>query len=332
MSCINNGATAIHPPRRTKAQVSDAAEIRDVLESAYGARLRLRENRTRGGNEELIHERIDVGPFAIDDIHLPGDAEFSPDPLGKVVATWANSGRLEGNCAGIKGEASAGELAMVSQPDLPHYAHAEELSATTLVMDPAVVAGVITGVPVCHAQSPVRFNDFRPVNPASAQLWIKTVSYVKSCVLADDALVTPLVIGHASRLLAAVTLLAFPSGAPVGASRFDRIDTKPALLRRAVEYMDRNVENDIALADIADAVHVTPRAVQYMFRKHLDTTPLHYLRRARLHRAHEDLVRSDKMHETVTAIAARWGFMHTGRFAVLYRDTYGRSPRATLGG
>ncbi|WP_156763149.1 AraC family transcriptional regulator, partial [Mycobacterium sp. E787] len=32
----------------------------------------------------------------------------------------------------------------------------------------------------------------------------------------------------------------------------------------------------------------------------------------------------------VTQIAARWGFAHTGRFAVLYRQTYGQSPHATL--
>ena len=34
---------------------------------------------------------------------------------------------------------------------------------------------------------------------------------------------------------------------------------------------------------------------------------------------------------TVTEIAQRWGFLHTGRFAVLYRQIYGRSPHTTLG-
>ena len=88
--------------------------------------------------------------------------------------------------------------------------------------------------------------------------------------------------------------------------------------------------NDIALADIADAVHVTPRAVQYMFRRHLDTTPLNYLRQVRLHHARQELLGADRRHETVTAIAACWGFMHTGRFAVLYRQTFGESPHETL--
>jgi AraC-like DNA-binding protein len=77
------------------------------------------------------------------------------------------------------------------------------------------------------------------------------------------------------------------------------------LLRRAMELIDANVTRDIGLADIADAVHVTPRA-------------------------HHDLRAADRMRDTVTAIAGRWGFMHTGRFAVLYRQTYGQSPHTPL--
>jgi transcriptional regulator GlxA family with amidase domain len=96
--------------------------------------------------------------------------------------------------------------------------------------------------------------------------------------------------------------------------------------------MDANATSDIGLSDIADAVHVTPRAVQYMFRRYLEITPLQYLRRLRLHYAHQELLAGDPMHNTVTDISARWGFAHTGRFAVLYRQTYGQSPHSTLRG
>ena len=34
--------------------------------------------------------------------------------------------------------------------------------------------------------------------------------------------------------------------------------------------------------------------------------------------------------EAARAFAQRWGFAHTGRFAVLYRQTYGQSPHTTL--
>ena len=67
-----------------------------------------------------------------------------------------------------------------------------------------------------------------------------------------------------------------------------------------------------------------------MFRRHLGTTPTQYMRRVRLHYAHQDLMTGDRVHNTVAAIAAKWGFAHTGRFAVQYRQTYGRSPHSTL--
>ncbi len=104
------------------------------------------------------------------------------------------------------------------------------------------------------------------------------------------------------------------------------------LLRRAVAFIEENAHRDISLRDIADAVHVTPRAVQYMFRKHRDRTPMQYLRELRLHYSHLDLVAGDASMVTVRSVALRWGFAHTGRFAASYSAVYGRSPHATLRG
>jgi transcriptional regulator GlxA family with amidase domain len=72
--------------------------------------------------------------------------------------------------------------------------------------------------------------------------------------------------------------------------------------------------------------------VQYLFRKHLDETPTEHLRRVRLQRAHLDLAAAHLGSTTVSEVARRWGFSHTGRFAVLYRETYGVSPHVTLRG
>jgi AraC-like DNA-binding protein len=232
----------------------------------------------------------------------------------------------------LTGDAEAGDIALTSQPHLPHRSCVHDACWTSVVLDQALVAGVATGLPSSQAPLPVRFRSFRPVDAGAARLWKDTLSYVKHTLLADEAIATPLVLGNASRLLAAVTLSAFPNTATTGPTPHDRTDAKPVLLRRAMEYMDANAANDIGLGDVAEAVHVTPRAVQYMFRRHLETTPLQYLRRLRLHYAHQELLAGDRMHNTVTDIAARWGFAHTGRFAVLYRQTYGQSPHSTLRG
>ncbi len=73
-----------------------------------------------------------------------------------------------------------------------------------------------------------------------------------------------------------------------------------------------------------------PRAIQLMFRRHRDCTPMEYLRRVRLHHAHQELLAAERAHTTVAQIAASWGFAHTGRFAVYYRQVYGQSPHSTL--
>lgn len=104
----------------------------------------------------------------------------------------------------------------------------------------------------------------------------------------------------------------------------------PAVLARAVAYIDEHAHSDISVIDIAAAVYVTPRALQYMFRKHRACTPMEYVRRVRLHRAHVDLVAGERATTSVAEIGRRWGFGHLGRFATGYRQTYGESPRETL--
>ncbi len=331
MSPIGRALRKIHHLERTRFEFDDVTAAEECLDDLYAARLRL--SRRQGAPREgpwLTHARIAVGLFAIDEISVAGHVEAWPDPLHQVVVVSTTGGRLDTEGGGLRREMMPGDIAVTSQPDLPHHVIAQDVTATAVLLDPAVVVSVATGLPRSHALVPVRFASFAPVDRAAAQSWKNTLDYVRRNVLADATRATPLVVGQAARLLAAVTLTTFPNNAPAQASRHDRTDHKPVLLRRAVEFIDSNVTNDIALADIARAVNVTPRAVQYMFRRHLETTPLQYLRRLRLHYAHQDLLAADRMHDTVTEIAARWGFAHTGRFATLYRQNYGENPNAAL--
>ncbi len=106
--------------------------------------------------------------------------------------------------------------------------------------------------------------------------------------------------------------------------------TQPRLLRRALDFIHDNAEYEITIRDIASASDVTPRALQYAFREHLDTTPLEYLRRIRLERAHRELQSADPALDTVTSIAGRCGFSHPGRFSSAYKQVFGTEPSRTL--
>ena len=111
----------------------------------------------------------------------------------------------------------------------------------------------------------------------------------------------------------------------------DGHDGHPATLRRAIAFIEGAPDEDITLADVARAANVTTRTVQHAFRRHLDTTPMAYLRRVRLDQAHRQLRTAlPGSGATVARVALDWGFASPSRFARYYRDAYGRAPSATL--
>ncbi|WP_245606238.1 helix-turn-helix transcriptional regulator [Streptomyces himastatinicus] len=179
---------------------------------------------------------------------------------------------------------------------------------------------------------PVRLTGHRPHSPAAAQQLRATIVYVRDHVMNVPAVGhQPLVASTAAQHVAASVLATFPNSALTDPTASDGRDAHPAMLRRALAHIDDHADQPVTVADIAAAARVTVHALQYAFRRHLDTTPLAQLRRVRLSRAHHDLLNTDPGRgATVTEIAARWGFWHPGRFAALYREPYGRSPHQTL--
>lgn len=106
-------------------------------------------------------------------------------------------------------------------------------------------------------------------------------------------------------------------------------DLAPRMVRQAEDYMLAHLDSPLALEDVATAVGVSGRALQLAFRRFRNTTPMAFLRNARLDRAHAEL-QGARPGLTVTDVALRWGFAHFGRFAETYRARFGRTPRETL--
>ena len=138
-----------------------------------------------------------------------------------------------------------------------------DLVAKTLLLDTTLVASVATGLPRAQAAMPFRFTRFQPHDSSAGQLWKDSIAYVRDSVLADDVTASPLVLGTAARLLAAVTLSTFANTATVDAVPHDRNDHHPALLRRAVEYIESNAAADVAISRYRrrDPRHAAGRAI-----------------------------------------------------------------------
>jgi AraC-like DNA-binding protein len=103
------------------------------------------------------------------------------------------------------------------------------------------------------------------------------------------------------------------------------------LVRRSLHLMASDDGLQRSITDIAAQLCISVRALEIAFRKELDCTPRDYLQRLRLQRAHEALCQARPGDgTTVTDVATRCGFGHTGRFAALYRRIYGVHPSDRL--
>lgn len=101
---------------------------------------------------------------------------------------------------------------------------------------------------------------------------------------------------------------------------------RPRTVKRVVDLIEANPETNYTLAELAQAAGVGARRLQTAFQETLHTTPSGYLRKVKLERARHDLLTGEG---SVIEVAYRWGFNHPGRFAALYRGTFGESPSAT---
>ncbi|MFJ4682983.1 helix-turn-helix transcriptional regulator [Streptomyces sp. NPDC091377] len=308
----------------------DLAKTEEFLSRAY-AKMRIGSG-TPDTSRLRVH-RTGIPSVSVDELDLTFELSYSVNPLGKICLCLLHDGTVRDHSfQGVEDDFGPGDVVLFAPPDLPYSGRICNARYTITMLDPALLAQV-ADPDGTHEGRPVRLTGHRPHSPTAGHRLGVTIAYLRDHVLADPTTADqPLVASTAAQHLAAQVLATFPHTAPTEATGPDRNDAHPATLRRALTYIDDHADQPVTVAEIAAASHVTVRALQYAFRRHLDTTPLAHLRRVRLAQAHRDLVAADPdTGATVTEIAARWGFHHPGRFASLYRDAYRRAPHQSLG-
>ncbi len=162
--------------------------------------------------------------------------------------------------------------------------------------------------------------------------WAATVRMVAAEFGNDTGLLAhPLIVARLHDLLTVGLLLA------VGHPHHEQLTRggrayRPVSVRRAVDAIHAHPEHPFTIGTLAGAADVSARTLQAAFQRYLGTTPMGYLRRVRLDRAHQDLLAADPADTTVADVAHRWGFMHLGRFAAAYRAEFRTTPSRTLHG
>jgi AraC-like DNA-binding protein len=307
----------------------DLDRTEEFLSHAY-ARMRIG-NGTPDSSRARIH-RTAIDAVSVDELDLDFEMSYAVTPLGRICLCVVHEGTIEDHVyQGVSDSFGPGDVVSLAPPELSYAGRVRSARYNITMLDPELLTQVAATADPRRTE-PVRLTGHRPHTPAAGDRLRATLRYVQDHVLSDPAVADqPLVASTAAQHLAATVLATFPNTASTDPTGSERQDAHPTALRRALAYIDDHADRPLTVAQIAEAAHISVRALQYAFRRHLDSTPLAYLRQVRLAHAHAELAAADPEDgSTVTDIAARWGFYHPGRFATLYRHSYERAPRRTL--
>lgn len=94
-------------------------------------------------------------------------------------------------------------------------------------------------------------------------------------------------------------------------------------MAKAIQMMNDNLETPISPAVIAADIGISPRQLERLFGKFLNTTPKKFYMEMRLERARNLLVQTES---SVTEIALACGFENPGHFSRVYRTSFGVTP------
>lgn len=94
-------------------------------------------------------------------------------------------------------------------------------------------------------------------------------------------------------------------------------------LAKAIELMRKSIEEPLLTSAIAREVGVSPRQLERLFGKHLNTSPRKYMLELRLERARHLLLQTEL---SILEVALACGFENSGHFSRVYRTAFGVAP------
>jgi AraC-like DNA-binding protein len=305
--------------RYNQTRTVDSGAARQFFAGAYSPGWRVTDFTSRSA---VSHRRCEAGLLTLDDVVVQGRMAFEIPASEKLLVIQPRVGSI--GVAGNHYVAADAPVLVADGMSCALQCNGARFDVVSIAADAMLKVAADWRPPFAQTQ----FLDWRPRSRAAVRAWHRALDYVALTLASADTAQQPRIIAGLAPLLASTLLECYPSRA----TEQDLADEPelPESLKDAVSFIHRHAAREVGINDVAAAVHLTPRAVQYLFRRRLGTTPTEYMRGVRLSGAHQELIGGSTVSTTVTEVAQRWGFAHTGRFAVLYRQTYGQSPHATL--
>jgi AraC-like DNA-binding protein len=317
------------PVERMELATPDPGQIADLVNELYV------EHTPRFRREDQVQvdsglRAAAAGPLSASLMHWTSfDYDADCRPTGQLVGTLWLAGT--GTATSAREEVGLGPGdGLMPPPDQPYRIDMRQ-NMTTLIQVPRAFAGELaeqhTGLPAAK----LRFESMAPVSRPASDTWSQIVTLICRQLIGSGASgISPLMVQELTRMAAVALLETFPNNAMTHDARGPG-RVPPAAARRAAEFIEASADQPLTAIDIAARAGVTPRALQYAFRRHYGITPMGYLRRARLERAHAELREADPASGlTVSEVARRWGWLSASQFSAVYRRRYAELPSRTL--
>ena len=300
----------------------DGDDARDWLDRAYGSSLGL-----HGRMGTVHHRRREREGVAFDRLCIDAPVRFDAEPMPALVVVDVLGGQIEYTHQSVTDRGSEGDTVLASGWGMPFSGRGNGYDVRNTSVSLEVLDAAIADIDPDRTSADLAFTSFVPRSRAAAAQWRAVVDRLS---VTPEVAHTPIGQGDASRLLAYSLLHTFENnvvGDDRGAVR-DARDATQSVVRLAQRVIGERAGDDLAMSDLARECHVTSRALQYAFRRHLDCTPHAYLRQVRLDLVHQVL--RDGSVSNVGDAAARYGFYNPGRFAAEYRLMFEENPGQTL--
>ncbi|MFC9268687.1 helix-turn-helix domain-containing protein [Streptomyces zhihengii] len=312
-------------PLRVRAAGEQA--VVESLHSLYGLTSRLTLDDV--GRDPVVEaSRCEAAGLWADEMRMPCRFRFEVDEFPLFAVTWMESGRVETRSATAGIAVGPGQAWVPCDPGAGYKGRLDGMEARAVSL-PVDLLRTAAGFPTGD-ETALRLQSLTPATSSLHERWGAMVRYAGDVVRAGP--VTPLVADSVARLVAVTALDVFPSNfSPLGRAGRGPGHVGHSSVQRAVAYIRDHAERPLSLTDLAQAAGVTGRALQYGFSRHLNTSPMAYLREVRLERAHTELAEATPGDGTTVAqVAARWGWANASHFTAAYRRTHGVTASETL--
>jgi len=280
--------------------------------------------------------RFDVmpaGAVTLGDLHFGADVRIDFGELGAYHVDVPLAGRMAWHQGGAQPSVADQNSAAVFQPVGDTVLDRWEADCRLLAVkvDRIALENTLAAMLDRPVTSPVRLGPRLDLSSGLGASWLRLVQLIMVDTAQQASVMHhPLIGQRLQESLVTGLLLATDHQYRTQLDSRRPFTAAPRAVRRAAEAMRAEPERPFTVTDLAEVAGVSRRSLQQGFQRYVGMSPMTYLRDVRLGRAHDELRYGDPADVSVAEVAYRYGFLHLGRFAALYRQRYGESPSQTL--